>query len=185
MMKAALLEFGIKSVFRKIKKNNHWIVTLRNKDVVAISISDTARLGKKSRIYFNRNIHKYAKNVRSLKEYTSICFAIMVRRVQLNGYNGREFTESAAVQLLTKQGVDTGTLPELLGLKKKTSGARFLRNGDLRLFKKKKAVLLYSDRHIVVVSRGYYDRYGEAVKLDDEAPMLEKKKARAWFELKH
>ena len=119
-----------------------------------------------------------------MREYVNLCFAVIVRNLQLQGYDGKEYTESEAIETLTKTGLETDRMHSLLGLSRKTRTAHKLAQSHLRLFKRKKAVLLYSDRHIVIVSGGYYDDFGKAKKLNEEIPTLEGRKANRWFELK-
>lgn len=184
LIKAAILQYGMNRVFKKRMYHDHWIITLRNGMIHAISEKDVKRLGKSNRIHFRRAKNKKdAAQLEKIKDYVDLCFAIMVRSILVHGFNNKEYTETDAIKLLTKEGMNTHHIHHLLGLKRKTNAAHFLTLRDLRQFRNKKAVFLYSNSHIAVVSEGYFDNYGKAVELNGKIPMLEKTRARGWFEL--
>ena len=122
--------------------------------------------------------------LKKLRQYVELCFAVIVRNLQLNGYYGNEYTLSSAIQQLTKEGMQTDHIHQLLGLRRKNSTAHKLSKKHLRSFSKKKAVLLYSESHITIVSGGYYEDFGKAIKVGGDIPVLKGKKAKRWFELK-
>ena len=185
LIKAAILQYGLNRVFNINKKNDHYIITLKNKHLLILSGTEIKRISKQSKLNFRQPRDKNKKKqVGKLKAYVNLCFAVIVRNLQLHGYNGKEYTESKAIEVLTKEGLETDHMHSLLGLSRKTRAAHKLTQSHLHLFKSKKAVLLYSDRHIVVASGGYYDDFGKARKLDETIPTLEGRKANRWFELK-
>ncbi len=184
LIKAAILQYGMNRVFKKRALHDHLIITLKNGDIHAISKKDVARLSKANKIHLRRaHNEKDALRLKKIKDYANLCFAVMVRSILIHGFNGKEYTETEAIRLLTKEGMNTHHIHHLLGLKRKSSTAHFLTLKNLRQFRNKKAVFLYSDSHIAVVSEGYFDNYGEAVELNGKIPLLEKRKARGWFEL--
>jgi hypothetical protein len=184
LIKAAILHYGMNRIFKKRCLRGHWIITLKNGDIHAISQKDVSRLSKLNRIHFRRAVNQQdAAKLKKIRDYAELCFAVMVRSIVLNGYDGTEYVESEAVKLLTKDGMNTHHIHHLLGLKRKTSSAHYLTLKNLRQFRKKRAVLFYSDSHIAVVSHGFFDNYGTAVELNGKIPLLEKRRARGWFEL--
>lgn len=184
LMKAAMLKYGLNRVFKKRKLRDHWIITLKNGDIHSISEKDLRRISRRARIHFRRGKNPTdRKRLRGIREYAGLCFAVMVRSVMLNGFDKKEYTESEAIHLLTKEGMNTHHIHHLLGLKRKTVSAHYLTRKNIGQFRNKKSVLLYSESHIAVVSEGYYDDYGVARELNGEIPLLEKRRARGWFEL--
>ena len=184
LIKAAILHYGMNRIFKKRTLHGHWIITLKNGDIHAISQKEVNRLRRMNKIHFRRSLNeKDAANLKKIRECADLCFAVMVRSVILNGYDGKQYKESEAINLLTKEGMNTHHIHHLLGLKRKTVSAHYLTVKNLQQFRKKRAVLLYSDSHIAVVSRGFFDNYGKAVELNGKIPMLEHTKARGWFEL--
>jgi hypothetical protein len=184
LIKAAILQYGMNRIFKKRRIRDYWIITLKNGDIHAIAKKDVARLRKSNRIHFRRaHNEKDALRLKKIREFADLCFTVMVRAVLINGFNGKEYTETEAIKLLTEEGMNTHHIHHLLGLRRKTSSAHMLTPKNLRQFQNKKAVFLYSDSHIAVVSEGYFDNYGKAVELNGKIPVLEKKKARGWFEL--
>ena len=123
------------------------------------------------------------KTVQVIRHYVNICLAAMIRILQIDGYNGKEYNQTQAIKLLTKDGMPTNKIHMLLGLKRRTPGSQKISLKHLTLFKKKKGVLLYSDFHITVASKGFYEDFGKAVPFSKEIPILKRRKARFWFEL--
>ena len=186
IIKAAILKYGLNNVFKVKKLKDQLIITLKNKKIIVLTASDINRINKKNKIYFSPYKDSKKKSaLKTLREYVELCFAVITRYIHLYGYEGRKHTEASAIRLLTKEGLETDSIHNLLGLKRKTKSAHKLALKHLVTFKRKKAVLLYSKAHIVVVSKGYYEHYGELVKLEtDKIPKLNKKPATNWFELK-
>jgi hypothetical protein len=186
LTKAAILHYGMHRIFKKTFRDGHYILQLQNGDIHAIAAKDVARLNQKNKLRFRKAFSPAdAARLKRLKEYVELCFAVMVRSLLLRGYESKELTESEAIQLLTRDGINTDHVHHLLGLKRKTPTARYLTLKNLRQFRRKKAVLLYSDSHIALASEGYYDNYGKAEELNGRIPVLERKRARGWFELKN
>jgi hypothetical protein len=184
LIKAAILRYGFNNIFRKKKKDSQLIITLKNKTIVVLRDQDINRMNRNNLVVFKRAGSKKEKElVAHIRYCVEVCLAIMIRHIQLNGYEGKEYTESEAKKLLLKQGMKTEGMHELLGLSSK-SKVQKLSVGHLKKFKQKKAVLLYSDVHIVTVSKGYFDDWGKAARLTEEIPLLEGQKAKYWYELK-
>jgi hypothetical protein len=185
LIKAVILRYGLNRIFHYRRADDGYIITLKNKDQLAISLKDIDRLAQKCKIGFREESSRNQKRILdSIKRQVLLCFAVMVHRIQTEGYEGKKYTEQNALKLLNKRGMSTRQMHDLLGLSRKSKSADHLTRRRLALFRKKKSVLLYSSKHIVVVSKGYYDDYGEAVKLGDSFPILEGRKASGWFELK-
>jgi hypothetical protein len=185
LIKAAMIKYGLHNLFKVQQKNDHFIITLHNGRMLILSKQEIKSLNKKNKIRFSHTTDpKKKQHIQQIRGYVHLCFAIIVRSLQLLGYDGKEFTQSAALYELTLNGMKTDHLHDLLGLKRKTRSAHELAQKHLILFKRKKAVLLYSEVHIVVVTEGYYDNYGTAVQIKDTAPLLKGKPAKFWYELR-
>ena len=161
------------------------IVTLKNKRVLVLTPAQVREINTANKIKF-RTTHNqvHRKAIQRIREYVELCFAVMVRNMQLYKYNGKEYMQSTAIRQQTTEGMETDHLHELLGLQRKTSKAFRLSPKHLGTLRRKTAVLLYSTAHIVVVSKGKYENFGDIMEITNEIPILKKKKARHWFELK-
>jgi hypothetical protein len=185
LIKAAILRYGMNGIFKTERRRNNFIITLKDERILTLNDTAIQRINRKNKIAFRRLRDKKRKaDINKLKKLVSLCFAVIVRNVHIHGYNGVEHTESSAIKELTKEGVETDHMHSLLGLSRKSSPAKKLSIKHLISFKRKKAVLLFSTNHIVVVSRGYYEDFGYAVKIKNKIPIFRGKKAKAWFELK-
>ena len=172
-------------MFSFTKKNGHRIITLRDKRILVLSEPDIKEINHYNGINFRRyRDPSKKKNLQKLLEYVHLCFAVIVRNIQVHGYDGKEYTQSAAIKLLTREGMKVDRLHTLLGLDRKTPSANFISLKHLPVIRKKRAVLLYSDRHIVVASGGFYENFGEIIQLNNEIPSLKGRKASHWFELR-
>jgi hypothetical protein len=185
LIKAAILRYGLNHVFKKERRSDQWLITLKDKSLITLSDMAIRRINKKNKIAFTYYKDKSNQaQVRKLRDYAELCFAVMVRYLQLYGYEGREFTESSAIQTLTREGINTDHVHLLLGLKRKTAAAHKLTVAQLPLLRRKKAILLYSDVHITLASDGYFEEFGKAVPISNDIPVLKARKAKYWFELK-
>lgn len=185
LVKAALLQYGISRVFRRRSFGDYLVIQLRNGHVLTIHPREISRLSRRARIRFRRaRSHTDRVALQRVREFVYLCFTVMVKNITSFGFNGKTFTEAAAIRLLTKEGMNTQHIHELLGLRRKKPAAHALSLADLRRLRRKKSVLLYSDRHIVLASQGWYDNYGKAEKLGPGIPSLERRRARGWFELR-
>lgn len=185
LIKAALIKYGFNDLLKIKKKSDQFLVTLKDGTMLTLTKADINRINRKNRIRFTRYKDKKRQaHLRKLKEQVRFLFAVITRNLHLNGYDGNEYSESSAVKALTREGLKTDHIHALLGLERKTRNVHRLSPKHLKLFKQKKAVLLYSDEHIVVVSNGFYDNYGEAVEIGTEIPVLKGKKAKSWYEFK-
>jgi hypothetical protein len=186
LIKASMLKYGVNKVFKAKKVHGQLLITLKNKKILTLAQEDISRINKKNRIYYSPYKQKKKKaQLSALRKYVELSFAVIVRNIHLYGYNGRKHTEASAIRLLTKEGLETDHIHDLLGLKRKTKSAHKLSLKHLQSFQRKKSVLLYSDKHIVIVSKGYYEQSGELKEIEkDKIPILNKKPAKYWFELK-
>ena len=184
LIKAAILTYGIGRVFKIQRRGAYQVVTLKDGRILVLGDNEINKINRKNAIVFSRFKDPLKKKeINKLKEYVELCFAIIARSIQINGYDGKEFTQSEAIRLLTHDGLKIERIHSLLGLSRKTRSAHTLTIKHLKNFHQKKAVLLYSDVHIVVASGGYYESYGHAVEIRDDIPILKRKKAKYWFEL--
>lgn len=184
LIKAALLRYGLRKSFVARRNNENLIITLQDGRMLLLTEKEIRAINKENKILYSPYRDPVKKRaLLKLREFAETAFAIMVRSIQLEGYEGKEHTESSAIRLLTRTGISTSQLHRLLGFSRKSVGAHKLSLKHLSLFKRKKGVLLYSDLHIVVVSKGYYEDFGKAVPLDGKIPLLKGKKAKYWFEL--
>jgi len=185
IIKAAILKYGLNKVFKVNQKLGTCLVVLKDKKLLTLTDTEINRINRRNDIVFSRykNPGK-KKQLDKLRKYVRFCFAVIVRNIQLNGYDGKEYTQSAAIHELIREGLNIEHLHSLLGLYRKTTSAHKLVRSHLPILKRKKAVLLYNPDHIVVLSGGYYEDYGTAVPIGNEFPILKGKKARSWYELK-
>ncbi len=182
LIKAAILRYGMGNVFKEKNVGPYKLISLKDGKKLLMTKEDLKRISKKNRIRFTR---RRGRNIQNLRSYVEICFAVIVKNLQMNGYEGTEYTETSAIEELTKNGISTHHLPGLLGLKRKTRTAQRLSKSQLATLRNKKAVLLYSDTHIVIISKGYYEDFGDAVPLETHrVPLLNGRKAKYWYELK-
>jgi hypothetical protein len=185
LIKAAILRYGVNKIFKVEKRLNQLLITLKNGQLMVLSSADINRINRDSRIIFSRyKDQKRKQGLKQLKDDVRLCFAVMVRNLHLNGYDGEEYTESSAIRTLAAEGIQTDHIHSLLGLSRKQPAAYRLSQKHLEDFKRKKGILLYNDAHIVTVSGGFYDDYGKATEIKDQIPVLNGKKAVAWYELK-
>ena len=181
--KAMLLTYGLRNSFKKRKIGKGNLIILRDKTSLFLSRREIQKLNIGNQIYFWKySNRKKAKDIRKIKEFVELVFAILVQRLQLIGYNGKEFTRSHSKKALTKEGMTTEKFHELIGIKKKPSHK--LLKKDLKKIIQKKAVLLYNNNHIVCVSHGYFNEDTGTALITDKIPMLRGRKAKAWYELK-
>jgi hypothetical protein len=179
-IKAMLLQFGMRRSFSISKKKKYLVIRLRNQEKVLLSVGDIARVNKKNLIRFHRTLS--AAKLKKLKTFVETSFAILVRQMQLKGFSGKQYTEDKAIKVLTKKGIDTAYFHELIGIRRTPSQRLTLKS--FRSLEKKKAVFLLNDRHISICSRGWYEDFGIAKRLDKEIPVLLHRKIKYWYEIK-
>ncbi|GAO44105.1 hypothetical protein [Flavihumibacter petaseus] len=190
VIKTAILQYGIGKIFSLRKTNKNYLVRLRNGESLNLTTLEVDQLYKGcSFVYSRYTSGNKQKDLKRLKKYVKICYAIMVKYLHEIGFRDQHFKISKAKKLLQfgfgkKHPFNTDHLYLFLGL---------TRNDEITDFKKKhlpyirtaKALILYSPTHVVAVSNGYYDDYGTPTKLkNDKVPKLGKAKAEWWYELK-
>ena len=181
--KAMLLTYGFRKSFSRNKIGKGVLITLQDKSSIFFTKSEIKQLNKGHGIYFKKySNRKKAKDSRKIKAFVEIFFAIVVKRMQLIGYSGKEFTRSRAIKTLTKDGLTSERFHELIGVKRKKA-KRFLKK-DIKELIKKKAVLMYNERHITCASHGLYNDNTGTASITDKIPLLQGLKAKAWYELK-
>lgn len=180
LIKSASHKFNFRS------KGRYTTVSLPNGRCWSFTKQEIAELNTKNCIGFRRPSVNYpVQSLTRVKNFVRLCFAVMVRHLQLYGYAGKTYTEQSAIRALTKQGIDTTRFHLLLGLKRTAS--KKLTKTNLNRAKKEKAVLLYNKKHIAVMAGNYYDNFGKAApvpKQQDKLPVLFGKEATAWYTMK-
>jgi len=181
--KAMLLTYGLQNSFKKRKIGKGNLVILRDESSLFLSRKEIQKSNIGNRIYFRKySNRKKARDIRKIKEFVELVFAILVQRLQLIGYNGKEFTRTHSKKALTKEGMTTERFHELIGIKKKP--VHKLLKKDIQKIIRKKAVLLYHNNHIVCASRGRFNEDTGTAMITDKIPVLHGRKAKGWFELK-
>jgi len=181
--KAMLLTYGFRKSFSRNKIGKGVLVTLQDGSSIFFTKAEIKRLNKGHQIYFRKYAdRKKTKDSKKIKNFVELFFAIVIKRMQLIGYDGKEFTRSNAIKALTKDGMTIERFHELIGVKRKKA-KKFLKK-DIQKIVLKKAVFIYNDRHIVCVSHGLYNDGTGTAEIIDKIPVLQGRKARAWYELK-
>jgi hypothetical protein len=182
-IKALIIKHGLYAGVTLSKSKKYIRVTLSNAEVLTFLHKDVSEVNRGNKISFRR-YKKPSDHSRceKLKFTVRLLFAILVRNLQLNKYESQELSRPEAVNLLARKGVRTNFFHKLLGVKR--TPAQKLSTKSLSMLARKKAVLLYNKKHVVVCSSGYYDDYGEPCLIGDRIPFFFGEKASAWFELK-
>lgn len=138
LIKAALLKYGMRSMFYCRRINDHYLVTLRDGTMLVLNDTEIDRINGTNKLMFRRYAEAQQKKwLKRLKAHVHLSFAIMVRQIQLKGFDGMEYTESEAKKLLTAEGMETDHALKLLGLTRKTKTAHlFKRKTPAALMKK-------------------------------------------------
>ena len=181
-MKSLIALHGPGCGFKTRTRGRYIIVELKDGKILSFSKTELKEVNNKNQISFaGANDKSKEQKLKKLKRGVEVCFAVMVRNLQLRGFAGKELTQSEAIKLLTKEGTDTRNFHALLGarrtMSKKITGRNFIS------LKKKKSALLYNKKHITVCLDGWYEDFGVAKKLE-EVPDLLGEKATGFFELK-
>ena len=114
--KCLLLEYGTRGGLQIKKHGKYTVVTLPDEQVHSFTHKELSHLNALNKIGFKRYKGKKNQSARSIKSFVRTCFAVLVRNMQLKGYEGKNYTEKAAIRILTKEGVSTGWFHTLLGL---------------------------------------------------------------------
>jgi hypothetical protein len=181
-VKVGLMTFGIKEAIAVEKQEDLFIIRLRNGRKWKITRQEVKELNKLNRTGFQRGKNdKQKKQLSRLKELVEIFYAVIIKHMVQRGYLGKKFSVETASAALNDEGMKTTYFHSLPGWKRTPS--HDLQEKDLAGLKKKKHILLFSERHIVAASKGYYDRYGKVIKMNNHLPYLLKEKAGAWYSL--
>src|SRR5688572_5589225 len=106
LIKAALLQYGIDQVFSNRRKNGHSIITLKDKRIIVLRDIEIREINRKNGIVFSKYRDARKKQmIKKLREYVHLCYAVIVRVIQLYGLEGKEFTQTSAIRLLTSKGI--------------------------------------------------------------------------------
>jgi hypothetical protein len=181
-IKWLLISRGITGGFRIRKKGKYTVISLPDGQSWSFTSRDLARLNRNNNLGFRRyHAGREKRTIEKVKEFTRLCFAVLVSNMQLRGYEGKEYTRERAIKALTKEGIDTSWFHLLLGLKRVPSKKITL--SGLPRIKKMKAILIYNSKHITVASAGLFDDFGKALPVD-RVPVLLGEKATSWYTLK-
>jgi hypothetical protein len=179
-MKVMLLKYGLHGGMKLIRKGKYLHITLPDGQTHSFSRSQLKKSNGKNGIQFKKTTSTGKKHLlKKINGWAQLCFAVMVRNVQINGLEGKEYTFDSAIRKLIQAGVNTSRFHVLLGLRRSRSYPITLKR--LYLLKKAGPVLIFNDKHIVAAAGGYYDDYGTAVKIKKEIPFLLGKKATSWY----
>jgi hypothetical protein len=159
------------------------LVTLANGRAIALTPKELVQINRGNAISFRRPRDPVLKfQVQKIRNYTELCFAVLVRNMQLSGFDGNEYTQQEAINALTREGVETSQFHKLLGVER--GKTMRLSGRSVQALQHAGAALVYNDRHITVGAGGYYEEFGKAVPICGEIPLLQGKPAKAWYRLK-
>src|SRR5687768_15973031 len=120
-MKSLLLRHGLHFGYHKRIKGKYLVITLKDGKVISFTKTELRSINNQNDISFARYREKRKQIlINKIREQVEITFAIMVRNMQHVDYAGNELTQSASINLLTKQGTDTWHFHSLVGLKRKS-----------------------------------------------------------------
>jgi hypothetical protein len=181
-IKCLLLDNTLQKAFAISRSGKNLFIALLDGRILVFSENEIRDINRQNALSFKRPRNpQNARQVKKIKQFAETCFAILVRNMQLLGFDGKEYTRQDAIDTLTKEGVSTSYFHKLLGLKRTRTTKLTRRN--LQRLKKEKAALLFNDKHITVASGGYYEDFGEAVPVGTEIPVLLGQPATGWYRL--
>ncbi len=178
------MRFGVNRVFKMEKRGGYYIITLKDAKMFLLTHKQVESITLGDNLIFSRyaDVRK-KKELQKLKTYVNLCFAVMVKYLEEYGFKGKKYKRNKAKSRLLN-GFNTDFIYQLLGLKMKTGKVVELNERQWPQLKKRRATLFYSDVHVLVLSKGYWDNYGTATKLNDEVPELGGEKAAYWYEIR-
>ena len=98
LIKAALLTYGIGKIFNVNKKNGYLLITLKDKRMLLLTDAEIRKINTNNKILFARSQDPVKRaRLKKLRQYVELCFAVIVRNLQLNGYYVNEYTLSSAI----------------------------------------------------------------------------------------
>jgi hypothetical protein len=183
-IKYLLLDKQLQRVFTIHRSGMNRFITLQDGKAIALSDREIRDINRQNGLTFRRPRDAASKqHMERIKQFAGLCFALLVRNMQLSGYEGNEYTQQMAIDTLVWKGVQVGQFHRLLGIKRTPATRLSLRN--LPELKKAGPVLLYNEKHITLASGSYYEHFGEAVGINDEIPLLLDQPATSWFRLRN
>ena len=182
MIKAAIIKFRYNRVFTKVeKRREYFIITLRSKQIILLSEKEIEKYNRKNGIDFEEYKNPQKKKDCRLLEFTvRLCFAVMVKYIKEYNFLG-QMTGEKAREMVRSGGLNTDNAYKLLGLNR--TPIHDVDDETFPSLQKKRAVLLYTDYHVVVASSGYYDEDGDAYPLEDEIVELREEEAEWWYQI--
>lgn len=182
-IKALLLDGQMHRTFFVKRRGQNIFVTLSDRHVLVFTDAEIRKINRGNQVGFKRPRDPVlAASIQKIRSFAELCFAILVRRMQLIGFEGKEYTQQQAIDALVKDGVVTSHFHKLLGVAR--TKAIGISNKKLSLLRKKEAVLLYNQKHITVASNGWYEDFGRAIQVTDEIPLLQGKPATHFYQLR-
>jgi hypothetical protein len=181
-IKVGIMKFGAR-LFNATVSKGTINITLRNGRRISFTAEEIKEINKLNQLGFRRGKTGHEKQqLIKLHRIVSYCFAVLVRQMETRGYEGREYTTASAITALTAEGMQTVYFHSLLGLKRTASVE--LAENDMPALRKKRAILLFTETHIIAASKGYYDSYGRVIKMRNKLPVLLKKQASGYYTLR-
>jgi hypothetical protein len=181
-IKAAIIKHGCNKVFRKIeKRGNYLLITLQSNELILLSNSEIKDYNKDNGVGFQPyRSAKEKKDMRELKNCVCLCFAVMVKYLKEYGFDD-EYYDWEARETLLHDGINADYSFELLGLKR--GPVKEITKRLSKEFKRKKAMLIYHNKHTVAASGGFFDVDGDANLFEEKRPKLRDRKAKWWYEI--
>src|SRR5687767_7636942 len=107
-MKALLLKYGVSCGLQKTKTGNFLLVWLPDGRSQSFNKTELRAINHRNQLSFARPTDpKQTILMKKIRDSVELCFAVLVRNLQIRGYAGKELTQSAAIRMLTKDGTDT------------------------------------------------------------------------------
>jgi hypothetical protein len=190
IIKVALLQFGTEEIFQKIETHKgNYEITLHDHKKISLSERKIKKLNKNNRIEFSiYRLPAKVKSLQILKTYVRLCYAVMLTYLNTYGWKGKCYSiKDAKKYLQYGYGDDapfnTDHLWKFLGLRRATREVIDIEKEHLDEIEVKKALMLYSNCHVVAASEGSYYDYGTREKIKSKIPKLGGDKAKWWYEI--
>lgn len=191
MIKVAMLRYGPGNVFKCRKTKHAYHIALRDHRKLTIYKDEVKKFNWGNGFHFsNYKVKEKLKAVSILKEQVQLSYAIMIKYLNRFGFEGERYSIKDAKEYLQygfgeDDPFNTDHLYRFLGIKMASEKVIDLKEKHLKAILTKKAVMLYSYKHVVAVCRGYYDDYGSLRKIRaNKIPLIGGCRAEWWYGLK-
>jgi hypothetical protein len=170
------------TALRQYRRDNYLFLEMPDGRCWRFTDAEVRELNRKNNLVFRhpRNASDQIKLDR-LKTKVHNWYAVIVRNLQVQGYEKKELTASQAKHLLNKEGMRTSDFHHLMGLERTASVK--LSSSGLPGLRHKKGILLYNKGHIVAAASGWFDRDREAVSLMNNWPVARNRKLTYYFQV--